>query len=78
MSYISPDTCRAARALIDWTRKDLASAASVAERTVASFERGDRIAYQDTQERLRAALESAGVVFLAVGSIEGVGIERKP
>ncbi|MFL9824113.1 helix-turn-helix domain-containing protein [Rhodoplanes sp. SY1] len=56
--------CRAARALIEWSRDDLAAASAVAIRTVVDFERGAREPRAATLQALRAALEAAGVDFI--------------
>lgn len=57
--------CRAARALIEWTQQQLSQAASIDLQTVADFEKRFRSADETTRRRLRAALEAAGVVFIA-------------
>ncbi len=60
---ISPAQCRAARAMIGWSRDDLAAAAKVARRTVVDFERGARSPYDRTLADIRSALEAAGIEF---------------
>ena len=57
--------CRAARALLNWSRKDLAEAAKVAERTIVDFERGARTPYDRTLRDICEAIEAAGVVLIA-------------
>ena len=65
--------CRAARALLDWSRKDLAEAAKVAERTIVDFERGARTPYERTLRDIQTALEDAGVMLVdANGNGPGV------
>ncbi|TAN53076.1 MAG: XRE family transcriptional regulator [Rhodospirillales bacterium] len=61
---INSAQCRAARALLDWSRQDLAKAAHVAERTIVDFERGARTPYERTLRDIRSALEAAGVQFI--------------
>ncbi|KAB2700318.1 helix-turn-helix transcriptional regulator [Ochrobactrum sp. Kaboul] len=61
---ITPAQCRAARALIEWSRDDLASACAVALRTIVDFERGAREPRRVTLQAIRAALEAAGVIFI--------------
>lgn len=56
--------CRAARALLNWSRQDLAKAAQVAERTIVDFERGARTPYDRTLRDIREALEAAGIQFI--------------
>lgn len=68
---LSPDQCRAARALIKWPRKKLSKAAGITERTITDFEReakdidsGIRIPRKSTLLAIKASLESAGVEFI--------------
>jgi transcriptional regulator with XRE-family HTH domain len=56
---------RAARALIGWMRKELAAASGVTERTLARLEAGETVARPSTSRAIRAALEAAGVEFIA-------------
>jgi len=58
-------------ALVDWSRRNLAAAADVAERTIIDFERGARSPYDRTLRDIRRALEDAGVIF--IDAKEGVG-----
>jgi transcriptional regulator with XRE-family HTH domain len=62
---ISAAQCRAARALLDWSQSDLEASAQVAKKTIADLERGTRQPYARTLMALRAALEAAGVEFIA-------------
>ena len=57
---------RAARALIGWSQTKLADAARLPPATVERFETGtvDNIP-ADAVDRMRAALESAGVAFIS-------------
>ncbi|WP_042693635.1 helix-turn-helix domain-containing protein [Azospirillum sp. B506] len=64
-SVIFPDQCRAARALLNWSQADLAERAKVAKQTLADFERGARTPYARTLADIRAALEGAGIQFIA-------------
>jgi transcriptional regulator with XRE-family HTH domain len=53
-----------ARAALDWSTTDLARAANVGVNSVNRFETG-RDSRISTVEKLRSALEAAGVVFIA-------------
>ena len=53
-----------ARAALDWSTTDLARAANVGTSSVNRFETGQD-ARISSVEKLRAALEAAGVVFIA-------------
>ncbi|MBM7048443.1 helix-turn-helix transcriptional regulator [Rhizobium lusitanum] len=61
---ILPEQIRAARALIDWTREDLARASGVTVRTLARIETSQTIPRDTTLKLLSAALEAAGVEFI--------------
>lgn len=67
MSYkisILPEQCRAARALLGWSREDLSSKAAVSMATLADFETGKRRPYDRTLADIRVALEAGGVAFV--------------
>jgi transcriptional regulator with XRE-family HTH domain len=61
---MTPTQCRMARAALEWRTTDLARAANIGANTVNRFETG-RDARISTVEKLRSALEAAGVVFIA-------------
>jgi transcriptional regulator with XRE-family HTH domain len=66
-----------ARAALDWSTTDLARAANVGVNSVNRFETG-RDARISTVEKLRSALEVAGVAFIAENG-GGVGVRfREP
>ncbi len=69
---ITAQQCRAARVGIGkngLSRKDLAAAAGVAERTLIDFERGARTPINATLEAIKRALEGYGVGFPAAHQI---------
>ena len=57
--------CKAARALIDMTQPKLAKLAAVGLSTVVDFEKERRVVAQPSIDAIRAALENAGVEFIA-------------
>jgi predicted transcriptional regulator len=61
---LTPETCRAARGMLDWSRADLAGRSGVADRTIVDFEAGDRQPRAGTMKKLRDAFEAEGIVFL--------------
>jgi ribosome-binding protein aMBF1 (putative translation factor) len=61
---ITPAQCRAARALLEWSREDLAGPSKVALRTIVDFERSAREPREVTKDALQRALEAAGVEFI--------------
>jgi hypothetical protein len=68
---ISPDQCRAARALVDIDQTWLAVAASLSRGVVIDFEEGRRTPGTDNLVAIRRALEAAGVEF-TIGGQPGV------
>jgi DNA-binding XRE family transcriptional regulator len=59
---MSPDQCREARAILKWTRRELADAARVTLWVVAAFEDGrDVLPFYEIE--IRAALEAVGIGF---------------
>jgi transcriptional regulator with XRE-family HTH domain len=73
---IIPAQSKAARALIDWSREDLADASKVSVRTIVDFERGARQPIHATLAAIRAALEAAGVEFIPPNG-SGAGVRLK-
>ena len=73
-----PLQCRAARALLDLTQPDLASRAGVSPSTLRDFESGKRVPIANNLAAIRAALESAGVIFIdANGNSPGVRLRDR-
>ena len=74
------EQCRAARALIGWSRADLAEHASVAASTLADFEANKREPYARTLADIRRTLEAAGVSFIEpdAGGWAGVRLREAP
>ncbi len=70
---ILAEQCKAARALIGWSRRELAKASHVAERTLIDFERRARSPQRRTLHDIRRALEDAGVIFIDADE-EGPGV----
>jgi transcriptional regulator with XRE-family HTH domain len=66
----SPEQCRAARGLLDWSQPKLAEASETSISTVVDFERSRRKMSQEMIQSLRVALEVAGVMFGNDGSVK--------
>jgi len=64
---MTPEQCRAARALANISQEQLAEAAEVAKATIANFEVGKRTPYKRTLAAIQTALEAQGVRFTADG-----------
>jgi transcriptional regulator with XRE-family HTH domain len=69
---------KAARALLAWSQGDLAKASGISEPTVARLESVDGPigGRPDTSEKLQAALERAGIEFIAENG-GGAGVRLK-
>ena len=73
---ITGPLCRAARALVQWPRTQLATASGVAKPAIRAFETGDVNPGDEAKAALKLALETAGAVFLDEGDL-GVGIRLR-
>ncbi|WP_234934265.1 helix-turn-helix domain-containing protein [Agrobacterium vitis] len=71
-----PAQCRAARALINWTQLKLAEAAGLGLSTVVDFEKERRKVSPEAENAMQAALESAGVIFVAENGL-GAGVRLR-
>lgn len=60
---LTPDQCRAARALLDWTILDAAGRSGVSDRAINRFERRQSAPRGASQAALQRAFEVAGVEF---------------
>jgi DNA-binding XRE family transcriptional regulator len=65
---------RTARALLDWTQPDLATAAGIALATLKRFEKGHRTPIPVVHAAIFAALEKGGVQLQDDGKLFGVSI----
>jgi DNA-binding transcriptional regulator YiaG len=72
---MSPEQCRTARILLDWTPADLARAAGVSVITVRNFEAGKVAAGRLAPILMRRALEGAGIRFSAGEGAESVRLD---
>ncbi len=76
VAYMKPATCRAARALLNWSQTQLASAARVGLSTVKSYEAERTVPIRNNLEAIERALEAAGVEFIAENG-GGAGVRLK-
>ena len=72
---LTPEQCRAGRALLKWTQEKLAHTASVSEVTIRQFEAGNRNPHTSTLTMLKQAMEAAGVEFTN-GGTPGVRLHK--
>jgi DNA-binding XRE family transcriptional regulator len=73
---ITGPLCRAARALVQWPRRQLAQASGVPKEAIRAFETGDIDPGLDAKRALRHALETAGAVFLDEDDL-GAGVRLR-
>lgn len=73
---ITPAQFRAARALLDWSRSKLGEKAGYSLPTVQRLEKGGANVSDEVREKLKAALEKAGVEFTN-GDSPGVRLKTR-
>lgn len=78
---ITHQQSRAARGLLDWSQSRLAAASNLSESTVRDFEKTRRVPSLNNLAAIQAALEAAGVIFVAYdenSATGGEGVRLKP
>jgi transcriptional regulator with XRE-family HTH domain len=76
--FITPAQARAARALIGLSQDELVALSGIPKSTIVRFEMGVGTPRQSTIAAIRAALETAGVEFIAEnGGGAGVRLRKK-
>ncbi|RTL65975.1 MAG: helix-turn-helix domain-containing protein [Hyphomicrobiales bacterium] len=72
---LTPEQLRAARAMLSWTRQDLAKRSGVFVNTIKRFEVGESDPKLSTLYSLKRAVEAAGIEFIDDGKVatEGTG-----
>jgi transcriptional regulator with XRE-family HTH domain len=73
MDMLTPMQLRAARALVGWSREELAEKAGIAAVTVRAFELLGADSKQSTILKMRRAIEAAGVELLDEDQTKGAG-----
>lgn len=66
---LTPEQCRAARALLGWTQRQLAEQSGIALRTIVFFEGGSRVISGRTRRELAETLAGAGISFAGGGAV---------
>jgi transcriptional regulator with XRE-family HTH domain len=74
---MTPGQCRAARGLLKWTQPRLADASGIGLSTINRYENETRPPREAAVERLKQALENAGVEFIPANAAAGVGVRLK-
>lgn len=73
IGMLTPEQCRAARAMLKWSRERLAAKSGVAAVTVKGFESLGAQSKPETLESLRSALEMAGIEFIDANATSARG-----
>lgn len=73
---MTPKQCREARELLGWSEQDLSRHSGSRLQAVLNYEIGRGRAMRNTVSRLRAALEDAGVEFIAANG-GGAGVRLR-
>lgn len=77
ITILTPELCRAARGLLDWTQSDLAAVAQVSRSTVRDFEGARHDIHRATEAQLKNAFEAHAVAFVDVDGM-GPGVCLRP
>jgi len=72
-----PPQLRAARALVGWSREDLAKKSGVGAPTIKDFELNGSDPRQGTVHKWQRALEAAGVRFINEDDQDGPGVRLR-
>ena len=79
MLGLTPEQCRAARGLLDWTQEDLAKRAGVSRSTVRDYEKGRHVLHRTSAAQIVLALEKGGAVLIPADELgPGVRLLREP
>ncbi|WP_309943217.1 helix-turn-helix domain-containing protein [Tardiphaga robiniae] len=73
---IVPAQLRAARAWLGWSQDELALKSGISKHSIARYEQGRSIAYDDTLAKLKGALEAAGINFHFDGATKGISTSQ--
>jgi transcriptional regulator with XRE-family HTH domain len=76
MIDLSAGLCRCARAALDWKQSDLAERSGVVTKTIADFERGARVPFKSTRQKLIQAFMAGGLLFMESEKATFVGLPK--
>jgi transcriptional regulator with XRE-family HTH domain len=74
---ITPAQLRGARAMLEWTREDLAEQSGIAAVTIRGFEHGRTDPKVSTLFKLKRAAEAGGIEFVDAADGKGPGVRLK-
>jgi predicted transcriptional regulator len=77
LHMLTPAQLRAARALVRWSREDLADKSGVSAPAIRDFEVGHSDSKQGTVQKWQRALEAAGVKFIDADDHDGPGVRLR-
>lgn len=74
---ITGSQCRAARALVRWSREQISRRSGIDAEVIAQFETGRSEPDEAIRSRLREVLEEGGASFIEDGNGGGLGVRLK-
>jgi transcriptional regulator with XRE-family HTH domain len=74
---LTPDTCRAARALLDISQGALAQLAGLGESTIRNYEAGRKVPMANNLAAMQRELEEAGIIFIPPDAQAGAGVRLR-
>jgi predicted transcriptional regulator len=77
LHMLTPAQLRAARALVGWSREDLAARSGVSAPAIRDFEVNQSDSKQGTVQKWQRALEAAGIQFIDEDAGAGAGVRWK-
>lgn len=76
MTTITPESCRAGRALLDWSQSKLAEESNLSLTTIRDYEAGRRVPGPNNLAAMQWAMEANGVRFIADGGELGAVVRQ--
>jgi transcriptional regulator with XRE-family HTH domain len=77
MRMLTPAQLRAARAIVGWSREELAEKSGMSAQAIREFELGSSDPKMGTVQRWKRALEAAGVKFIDADDQDGAGVRLR-
>jgi len=77
LPMLTPAQLRAARAIVGWSREDLAEKSGMSPQAIREFELGSSDPKMGTVQKWRRAIEQAGVQFIDADETGGPGVRLR-
>lgn len=77
MTNITPQSCRAGRALLNWSQTKLAEKSNLSMTTIRDYESGRRVPGINNLAAMQRAMENAGVTFIACDAEIGATVRKE-